>query len=131
MTKSTVTRLFVGGIVAVVAGLILGLASVIAAFAGGGVQTNGPDVVGIDATPFAWSMVALAILAIVAIVGGAIAGLIAWIGALLNTAQLDDKTWFVVLLVLGLWNLGFIAMVVYCLAGPDGTERGSRGHAAA
>jgi hypothetical protein len=52
---------------------------------------------------------------------GSIAGLVAWIGALINTAQLDDKAWFVVLLVLGLLSFGFVAMIAYVIAGPDGT----------
>lgn len=54
------------------------------------------------------------------IMGGAIGGLISWIGALLNTARIDDKTWFILLLVLGLLSFGFIAMVAYVIAGPDG-----------
>jgi hypothetical protein len=45
---------------------------------------------------------------------------VAWIGALINTAQLPDKAWFVLLLVLGLLSFGFIAMVAYVIAGPDG-----------
>ena len=45
----------------------------------------------------------------------------AWIGALVNTSALDDKTWFVILLVLGVLSFGFIPMLVYVLAGPDGT----------
>ena len=44
-----------------------------------------------------------------------------WIGALLNTWQLDSKTWFAVLLLLGIFNLGFFAMIAYLIAGPDGT----------
>ena len=52
---------------------------------------------------------------------GALAGLVAWIGAVLNTAQLEDKTWFIVLLVLGLLSFGFVAMIAYVIAGPDGT----------
>jgi hypothetical protein len=41
------------------------------------------------------------------------------IGAVLNTAQLDDKTWFIVLLVTGVLGLGFFVMIAYLLAGPD------------
>ena len=54
------------------------------------------------------------------IVGGFIGGLVSWIGALLNTAALDDKTWFIVLLVLGLFSFGLIAMIAYVIGGPDG-----------
>ena len=53
--------------------------------------------------------------------GGLIGGLISWIGALLNTAQLESKTWFLGLLLLGIFNFGFFAMIAYLIAGPDGT----------
>lgn len=122
MSKPTVCRLFLGGVVAGVAGLVLGFAAVIAAYAGGALVMTGPDVTGVNGSAFAWTMVGLVAVGIVAIIGGAIAGLVSWIGALINTAQLDDKTWFVVLLVLGIWNLGLVGMIAYVLAGPDGTR---------
>ena len=34
---------------------------------------------------------------------------------MVNTARLEDKTWFVVLLVMGLLSFGFVAMVIYIL----------------
>ena len=40
----------------------------------------------------------------------------AWIGALLNTWQLEDKLWFGALLVGGLLGLGVVAMIAYSLA---------------
>ena len=49
-----------------------------------------------------------------------------WIGALLNTWRLDSKTWFAILLLLGLFNLGFFAMIAYLIAGPDGTASATR-----
>jgi hypothetical protein len=52
--------------------------------------------------------------------GGVIAGFIAWIGAVLNTWQLQSKAWFVALVLTGIFNFGFIAMVIYVIAGPDG-----------
>ncbi len=125
MTKAVVTRLFLGGIVAIVAGLILGFGAVWAAYAGGGFVMDGPDVTGIRSIPYAWAMVAAVMVGILAIIGGAVSGLVAWIGALLNTAQLDDKTWFIVLLVLGLLSFGFFAMIAYVIAGPDGTRHAS------
>ena len=124
MTKSTVTRLFVGSVIAVAAGLVLGLAAVIVAFGSNSLVMSGPDVVGIEPTAFAWSMVALAVVGVLAIVGGAIGGLVSWIGALLNTAELEDKTWFVLLLILGILSFGLVAMIAYVIAGPDGTKQG-------
>jgi hypothetical protein len=122
MSKGTVTRLFVGSMVAIVAGVVLGVAAVVAAFANGVFVTSGPDVAGFNSSPFAWFMVMLAVVACLAVVGGAVGGLVAWIGALLNTAQLDDKTWFIILLVLGLLSFGLVAMIAYVIAGPDGTR---------
>jgi hypothetical protein len=122
MSKATITRLFVGGIVAVIAGLALCVAAVWAAFAGNVFVMEGPDVVGLKPGPYSWAMIVFGLVSVLAVTGGAIAGLVSWIGALMNTAQLDDKAWFVVLLVLGLFSFGFVAMLVYVVAGPDGTR---------
>ena len=126
MTKSTITKFFIGGIVAVVAGLILAVFATFAAFAAGEFVMDGPDVTGVQFTAFGWSMVGLMIIGGFSMIGGAIAGLVSWIGALINTAQLEDKAWFVLLLVLGLFSFGFIAMVAYVIAGPDGTQTARR-----
>jgi len=123
MTKPTITRLFVGGIVAVVAGLFLTIAAFLIAVFSGAFVIEQADVVGINATPQAWTFVVLGTIGVLALIGGSIAGLVAWIGALLNTAQLPDKAWFVVLLLLGLFSFGFIAMLAYVIAGPDGTRQ--------
>ena len=125
MTKPTVTKFFVGGLVAVFAGLFIAIVAVWAAFASGEFVMDGQDVTGVRFTAFGWWMVGLMIAGGFAMIGGAIAGLVAWIGALINTAQLDDKAWFVLLLVLGLLSFGFFAMVAYVIAGPDGTLRRS------
>lgn len=122
MTKDTVTKFFVGGLIAVFAGVFIAIVAVWAAFASGQFVMDGPDVTGVRFTAFGWWMVALMIAGGLAMLGGAIAGLVAWIGALINTAQLPDKAWFVLLLVLGLLSFGFIAMVAYVIAGPDGTQ---------
>ena len=58
--------------------------------------------------------------------GGVIAGFIAWIGAVLNTWQLESKAWFVALLLLGIFNFGFFAMIAYLIVGPDGTTTVAR-----
>jgi hypothetical protein len=119
MSKSTVVRLFIGAIAAVIAGCVVAVVAIIAALAGGAVVIGGPDVVTIDGGAFASALVVLAIASLI-VAGGTIAGVAAWIGALFNTARLDDKTWFVVLLVLGIWSFGFVAMLAYVVAGPDG-----------
>jgi hypothetical protein len=122
MSKTVITRLFIGGLVAFIAGLAIAMFAGLAVFAGTEVTMNGPDVTAFRATPFAWSMIAVVMLGGLAMIGGAVAGLVAWIGALINTAQLDDKLWFIVLLVLGLVSFGFVAMIAYVIAGPDSTK---------
>lgn len=59
-----------------------------------------------------------AILAIVAVLLYIVAGIlafIAWIGALIKTAQLGEWVWFILLLILG---STVIMMLVYIFAGP-------------
>jgi hypothetical protein len=121
MSKTNVTRLFLAGVIAVIAGVILELAAVWSTLSSGVFSIGGPTVVSFNGGSLSWLMVGLALTGFLAMAGGAIAGLVAWIGALLNTVQLEDKTWFLLLLVLGLLSFGFIAMVVYVFVGPDGT----------
>jgi hypothetical protein len=125
MSKATVTRLFVGGGIAVVSGAIVAVAAVWIAIATDVFVMSGADIVGLRGGALAWSLIGLGIVGGLAIMGGLIAGLVAWIGALLNTWQLDSKTWFVVLLLLGIFNFGFFAMIAYLIAGPDGTAHTS------
>ena len=67
-------------------------------------------------------MLGLGVVGGLAIVAATIGGLVSWIGALLNTSQLESKTWFLVLLLLGIFSFGLFAMIAYVIAGPDGTR---------
>jgi hypothetical protein len=124
MSKAVVTRLFIGAILAVVAGVVVGFVALVAALAGGAISIGTPDAVSVHAVPFArvfvWFVVASLLIA-----GAALAALASWIGALLNTWQLEDKTWFAALLVLGLISLGWVAMIAYVIWGPDATSPGT------
>ena len=124
MSKTTVTRLFVGANIAIVVGVVLVLATVVAALAGGVVSIGGPSVVAIDGDTFGGT-VGWLLLAAVILAAGTLIGIASWIGALFNTAELEDKTWFGALLVLGLLSFGWVAMVAYVVAGPDGTSTNS------
>ncbi|MEO8246206.1 MAG: hypothetical protein ABI622_03715 [Chloroflexota bacterium] len=124
MTKSTITRVFLASAIAVVAGAVLAFVAVMIAYANGAFVMRGSDVVGVQWTPSAAVIIGLGIVAILAIMGGFIGGLVSWIGALLNTAQLDDKTWFIVLLVVGLLSFGVFAMIAYVIGGPDALRAG-------
>jgi hypothetical protein len=122
VSKATVTGVFLGSTLAVIAGAVLAFAAVWIAYANGAFVMSGPDVIGVQSTPQAWMIIGLGIVAVLAMIVGFIGGLVSWIGALLNTAQLEDKTWFIVLLVLGLFSFGLVAMIAYVIAGPDGTK---------
>ncbi len=129
MTKSTITRTWLAGLVAlalglVVAGLSIGL---MLAYGGSFTATSGGN--GYHFVPsfdgFFWTMVGLMIAGFSVTALGGIVQLAAWIGALVNTYKIEDKVWFAILLaggVLGLafGLLGFAAMVAYLIAGPDG-----------
>ena len=120
MTKATVTKLFIGSTIAVLAGTILTIVAVGIAIANDVFVVVDNDVVGVRGSGVAWSMLGLGIAGGVAIIGGMIGGLVSWIGALLNTSELESKTWFLLLLLLGIFSFGFVAMIAYVLAGPDG-----------
>jgi hypothetical protein len=122
VSKATVTRLFIGGVIAAGAGAIFAILAVGLAYANDLFVMSGPDVVGVQGGPLALSLLGLGIVGGLAIAGGLIAGLVSWIGALLNTWQRESKGWFVSLLLLGIFNFGFIAMIAYVIAGPDGTK---------
>ena len=119
MAKETIGRLFWGSLVAFAGALVLlGVAGGLA-LAHGSLVRDGPDVTGIGETPFGWVMAGLAGVAILVVLAAAVTQFVAWVGAVISTAQLKDKTWFIVLLVTGLLSFGFIAMIIYLIAGPD------------
>lgn len=123
-SKRTVTRLFVGAIAAFGAGLVLGIAALWAALASDAIDLGGSHVVDVNGGSGAWTALGLVALASLAVLGGTVVAVVSWLGALVNTWQLEDKLWFGSLLVLGLLGLGVVAMIAYVVAGPDGTKQG-------
>lgn len=121
MSKSTVVKWFFGSLIGLAGGVILLLGSGAAALANDVFIMRGPDVVGIRSGGLAWTLIGLGALAVLVMMAAAVALFVAWIGAVLNTASLPSKTWFVLLLVVGLLGLVFLATLAYVIAGPDGT----------
>jgi hypothetical protein len=107
-------------VIAAGAGAIVAVSAVWLAIENGVFVMSGQDLVGIQGSALSWVLLGLGIVGGFAVLGGLIGGLISWIGALLNTSQLERKTWFLGLLVLGVFNFGFFAMIAYLVAGPDG-----------
>jgi hypothetical protein len=108
MSKSTITRLFVAALVAITVGAVLVLAAVWTAIASDVAVT-----------------VVLVVVGSMAMLAGTVAAVVSWIGALFNTWQLEDKTWFAALAALTVFGLAVPAMFAYVLAGPDGTPANS------
>lgn len=123
MSKKNIARLFVGATVAVAAGVVLGIAALWAALASDAIDLGGSDYIDVNGGSGAWTALALVIVGSMVMLGGTIAAVVSWIGALLNTWQLEDKLWFGALLAGGLLGLGVVVMIAYVVAGPDGTKQ--------
>jgi hypothetical protein len=122
MTKSMIVTWFWGSLVGLVTGFVLLGTMVFLAISNDIFVMSGPDVTGIKSGALSWTLIGLMGLAVLILLFATVAHFVAWIGAVLNTAHLPDKTWCVVLLVVGLLGLVFIATVVYVIAGPDGVK---------
>lgn len=122
MTKTLIVKLFWGSLIGLVAGLVLVGATGVVAISNDIFVMSGPDVTGINSGLLSWTLLGLLVLALLILLFAAVAHFVAWIGAVLNTAQLPDKTWCVVLLVVGLLGLVFVATAAYVIAGPDGLK---------
>ncbi len=127
MTKPTVTKVWISGVIVMVAGLVFGGIFLALMLINGGhwepvAGTNSSNFVPNQDNYF-WTTLSLMITGFsIAAVGGLVQ-VVAWIGALANTSRLQDRTWFLILLVGGLVGLGtgfvgFAAMVAYLVAGP-------------
>ncbi len=129
MRKSTITKTWLTGLLIFVVGLIIGGVSLGLMFAYGGTYTLSPTGQGYEFNPSLdstfWTTVTFTSVGFLIAAIGGIVQITAWIGSLLNTYQLRDKTWFAVMLAGGLIGLGFslvglAAMIAYVIAGPDG-----------
>jgi hypothetical protein len=118
MSKQVIGRVFFGSIAAFVASILLAGVAVVVAVDQNVFIMNGPDVVGVRSGSGAWVALTLALLGLFLGLGSAVGGFVAWLGALAATGSRPDKSWFVVLLVLGLLSVGFLATLIYLVAGP-------------
>ncbi len=118
MSKPAITRLFKVAIAFVVAGSVSGTAVTIWALANGAITLGGTPFVTFNPATVAGAIVALVIASLLTGIG-TVAAVVSWVGALANTARLENKTWFTTLLVSGLVSFGWVAMIAYILRGPD------------
>jgi len=129
MTKLTINRTWVGGLVAFAAGIIVAIVGVFLMLAYGGTFTPIDGAGNYNFTPdmsgFFWTTIGVIVVGGAIGLIGAVVQLAAWIGALVNSYLLPEKAWFVILLLGGLLSIafapiGFGVMVAYVIAAPDG-----------
>jgi hypothetical protein len=129
MTKSLVTKTWISGLIVFTAGILVAIVGVFLMLAYGGtfsqVSTNPNNY---DFTPnidgFFWTTVMLIVVGGIVALAGSIVQFVAWIGGMVNSYRLPDKTWFAVLLIGGVLAfafapIGFAAMLAYVIAAPE------------
>jgi hypothetical protein len=130
MTKISITRMWIAGLIVLIVGLIVGGIGLGMMLTNGGTWTPAATGNGSEFVPsynnYFWTTVWVLVAGFTVAAVGGIVQMVAWIGALVNTYQLADKAWFIVLLAGGLLGLAFglisfATMVAYLVAGPDGT----------
>ncbi len=133
MKKHAITIWWLIGAGVMVVGGLLALFSSLALASHIGALTNNfqPDVTFVPDSYF-WTLVSFILLGGFAVFAGIIVQFVAWIGAVVNTNRLADKTWFNVLLWCGIvgivlgpfFGLGALLwwglMIAYLVGGPDG-----------
>lgn len=130
MTKSTITRTWIGGLAVFAAGIGAALVGVFLMLANGGsfthVQGSQYDFTPDTTNGLFWVAIGVITIGGLIALAGSIAQFAAWVGSLFNTYLVPGKEWFAVLLLGGLLSfffapIGFGVMLAYVIAGPDGT----------
>lgn len=128
MRKSTITRVWLGGMVAIALGLVVAGIAAFLMLTNAGTLTTGPNGELYNFVPRQdgsfWTLVATMIVAGIVAFAGVIAQFVAWIGAMANAYHLADKMWFLLTLLLGLFGFGLVVMIVYLLLAPDSYDEG-------
>ena len=129
MTKSMITKVWIGGLAVFAAGIVLAMVGVFLMLGYGGTFTQIAGTNNYDFVPnmngFFWVTVGLIVAGGVVGLVGSIVQFVAYVGGLVNSFALPSKTWFWVLLLGGLLSfafapMGFAAMIAYVIAAPDG-----------
>lgn len=122
MSTSRISTLFITAVIACIVGGILVSAGWLAnpddVF-----LRNGTDIVAVRETASAAGLFALGLVGAAVFLVAAATGIAAWIGALLNTAGLPRRRWFVAIAVLGIVNCGLLGVLAYLVAGPTAARR--------
>ena len=122
MSRSRITWLFITALITGIVGGVLVTAGWLANTDEVFVR-NGTDIVSVRNTSTAAGLFVLGAIGALAILIAAITGIPAWIGALLNTAGLERKRWFVAIALLGIINCGLLGVLAYLVGNPTAARR--------
>lgn len=131
MTKSTITKTWIGGLAVFGAGIVTSMVGVFLMLAYGGTFTQAVEANNYDFRPnmngFFWVTIALVVTGGLLAFVGSIIQLVAWVGAVVNSYALPERTWFAAMLAGGVLGLafapiGFAVMIAYVVAAPDGAQ---------
>jgi hypothetical protein len=126
MTKRTITTWWLVGVGVMIVGGLMALFSSLALASHIGAFTNNFQYSSYVPDGYFWTLISLIVLGGIAVLGGSIVQFVTWIGAVINTNRLVDKTWFNILLWVGIAGivlgplLGWGLMIAYIIGGPDG-----------
>jgi hypothetical protein len=118
MSKRMITRAFLGSLAAFGTSIVLVALAFLVSLQRDVFIMNGPDVVGVRSGTGTWMVLTLGVLSVLLMLASALGGFTSWLGTLAATGSRPDKTWFVMVLVVGLLSFGFLATLVYLVAGP-------------
>jgi hypothetical protein len=131
MTKRTITIWWLTGIGVMIAGGLLALFTALGLASHIGALTANYQYTTYVPDGTFWALVSFIVLGGIAVLGGIVAQIVAWIGAVLNTHRLLDKTWYNVLLWCGVAAIvltlltgilgalfAWVLMIVYLAGGP-------------
>lgn len=130
MTKSLITKVWIGGLAVFAAGIVVALFGVFLMLAYGGTFTQVAGTNNYNFDPnvngFFWVTIGLIVTGGVIAFAGSIMQFVAWVGGMVNSFALPDRMWFAVLLIGGVLSfafapIGFAAMLAYVIGAPDGT----------
>jgi hypothetical protein len=136
MTKRTIVKWWIWGEAALIAGAILIPSSLVAFLAHIDSLHAAGRAYDFTSDGYNQTMVALAVLSCLFAVTGIVLQLVAWIGAVMGTRRLADRTWFKLLLWIGILGLVttplglgvFVSlglMLAYMVGGPDALGDGA------
>lgn len=117
MSRSTITRLVLWSLGTLVAGAILFIVAAALVVSANGRLPNDVGLVDLGGAPAAF-VVSAVLLAVLLFLASLVLALVGWIGALVETAALPEKGWFVAILVVGVLGMILVADLVYVIGTP-------------